>query len=567
MANRYWVGGRGTWTSTSHWSTTSGGSSGASVPTATDDVYFNSSSGFGAGYAYVSMVNDVTINSFNVAMSVTTRPIFWKSDAGAQLTITAATVSLAYVDFQDIKGSGAAAPFTGTSIGDGGNCSGITFTAPTTRYWIGNAGSWEDPTHWSETSGGTAGTAIPLPQDNCIFDENSFTLTEQLITIENWYILYCTDIDFRDVTNNPIFGDGSGSQRGSLYLSENMTLQQSERFGWSYYFDLRDGDAYLLSAGHKITALIIYGAGNNSGKLVLSDDLLITKYGVNIYSADFDANGHNVTLGILGLDDSVGISIYGDSNYCPGGLCNFNMGSGTWYMYDNSSLAFYDGTTVLGSNANIVSETTVDGMDLYSDVSVTINNFTYTGHPEQHDQLYISGTLGWTFNNFTLNGSDYEVYIDDPGITVSGTFSANGLPGAQIYIEGDNSSDSIITAASTSLSYLYVSYLGAAGVAVPFDARTGCDYGTDIIADQWLFEFPGTTISSSTVTYSTISSSISSSISLSVSVSTSSSTRSISSSSSSISTSTTMLMDSVGPNPHKTRSSTETSPKPMKIIR
>jgi len=28
-----------------------------------------------------------------------------------------------------------------------------------------------------------------------------------------------------------------------------------------------------------------------------------------------------------------------------------------------------------------------------------------------------------------------------------------------------------------------------------------------------------------------------------------------------------MLMDSVGPNPHKTRSSTETSPKPMKIIR
>ena len=36
MADRYWVGGAGTWntTSTTNWSTASGGSSGASVPTA-----------------------------------------------------------------------------------------------------------------------------------------------------------------------------------------------------------------------------------------------------------------------------------------------------------------------------------------------------------------------------------------------------------------------------------------------------------------------------------------------------------------------------------------------------
>lgn len=46
---RYWVGGTGTWQSgdTSHWSASSGGASGASVPTASDDVYFNGSSGAG----------------------------------------------------------------------------------------------------------------------------------------------------------------------------------------------------------------------------------------------------------------------------------------------------------------------------------------------------------------------------------------------------------------------------------------------------------------------------------------------------------------------------------------
>lgn len=49
MANRYWVGGTGTWntTSTTNWSTTSGGASGASAPTSADDVFFNASSGGG----------------------------------------------------------------------------------------------------------------------------------------------------------------------------------------------------------------------------------------------------------------------------------------------------------------------------------------------------------------------------------------------------------------------------------------------------------------------------------------------------------------------------------------
>jgi len=49
MANRYWVGGSGTWntTSTSNWSTTSGGASGASAPNAADAALFDANSGTG----------------------------------------------------------------------------------------------------------------------------------------------------------------------------------------------------------------------------------------------------------------------------------------------------------------------------------------------------------------------------------------------------------------------------------------------------------------------------------------------------------------------------------------
>jgi hypothetical protein len=47
MADRYWVGGSGTWdsVSTGNWSATSGGAPGASAPTSVDSVFFNASSG------------------------------------------------------------------------------------------------------------------------------------------------------------------------------------------------------------------------------------------------------------------------------------------------------------------------------------------------------------------------------------------------------------------------------------------------------------------------------------------------------------------------------------------
>lgn len=49
MANRFWVGGAGIWdnSNTTHWSATSGGSGGATVPTSADVVVFDASSGAG----------------------------------------------------------------------------------------------------------------------------------------------------------------------------------------------------------------------------------------------------------------------------------------------------------------------------------------------------------------------------------------------------------------------------------------------------------------------------------------------------------------------------------------
>lgn len=69
MADRYWVGGTGTWntTSTTNWSASSGGASGASVPTVADSVFFDQ-----AGTYTVTMTGALACLNFNVTNGTVT---------------------------------------------------------------------------------------------------------------------------------------------------------------------------------------------------------------------------------------------------------------------------------------------------------------------------------------------------------------------------------------------------------------------------------------------------------------------------------------------------------------
>lgn len=64
MANRFWVGGAGTWnnTLTTNWASFSGGPGGASFPTVADDVYFDVNSGTGL----ITLGTSVNVRNFNV---------------------------------------------------------------------------------------------------------------------------------------------------------------------------------------------------------------------------------------------------------------------------------------------------------------------------------------------------------------------------------------------------------------------------------------------------------------------------------------------------------------------
>jgi hypothetical protein len=113
MADRYWVGGSGAWnaTNTTNWSATSGGSSGASVPTITDNVIFDQT------------------GTYTVTNSVSTRGCL-------DLTVSAGTVTIAGTASLNVAGS--LSLVAGTSWT---NTNTLTFISTTTGKTITTNGT------------------------------------------------------------------------------------------------------------------------------------------------------------------------------------------------------------------------------------------------------------------------------------------------------------------------------------------------------------------------------------------------------------------------------------------
>lgn len=77
MADRYWVGGTGTWDATTptNWATTSGGAGGASAPTSADNVFFDAGSDAAGSFTVTIGLNavcaDITAGGLDATMTLT----------------------------------------------------------------------------------------------------------------------------------------------------------------------------------------------------------------------------------------------------------------------------------------------------------------------------------------------------------------------------------------------------------------------------------------------------------------------------------------------------------------
>ena len=76
MASRFWVGGSGTWntTNTTNWSASTGGSGGASVPTAADSVFFDQAGTYTVTMTGALTCLDITVSAGTVTFATGTTP-------------------------------------------------------------------------------------------------------------------------------------------------------------------------------------------------------------------------------------------------------------------------------------------------------------------------------------------------------------------------------------------------------------------------------------------------------------------------------------------------------------
>jgi hypothetical protein len=149
-----------------------------------------------------------------------TIPAIIKSTTTSVTTFSDAvgTNSFDYLQTQNVNFSGGATWQATNSLAT--NTTGLTLApyATQTLYWIGNAGNWNDPIHWSLSSGGATANCVPNPQDSIVFDVNSFSLTNQRVTV-NVNITHKA-ITVNNVSNNPeIYSIGR-----TITLTNNLTF-------------------------------------------------------------------------------------------------------------------------------------------------------------------------------------------------------------------------------------------------------------------------------------------------------------------------------------------------------
>lgn len=278
----------------------------------------------------VTVTGSFTLN----APANAARRYFIRSDTfGATRSLVCASFSGTDVDFRDIAVTGAAAPISGTRLGDCKGNSGITFPAPKTVYWNLAAGGTWSSTGWATTSGGTpAVNNFPLAQDTCVFEATglnsgaavSFDASFNVGTI-NMSARTTNTMSLGFGVNQPIIHgnwiNGTGSTvagAAAVIIFAGRAAQTITSAGVSF------GPAVAVnSPGGSVTLLDAYNSTNQ---------LAITL-------GTFDAGSFNVAIGNLAASGS--------------GTRTIAIGSGTWTISGIGVTAWNTGTstnlTVTGS--------------------------------------------------------------------------------------------------------------------------------------------------------------------------------------------------------------------------
>jgi len=198
---------------------------------------------------------------------------------------------------------------------DLGNNTGWIFTNPhpgIDLYWVGGAGNWNDPCHWTTNSAGTVGdcACIPNGASNVHFTANSGFMAGS--TVVNVPIdAYCKDMDWTGVTGMPKLFLPNNIQlnvygAATLAPPSAMTLEYNNDPGWGSKFRFRGHGTHTVTTAGQFfdhytifegTGAYLFGDDFNSkgGVVHLNGQLKTMGFAVNIEAWDVNINQGTAT--------------------------------------------------------------------------------------------------------------------------------------------------------------------------------------------------------------------------------------------------------------------------------
>jgi hypothetical protein len=533
MATRYWVGGSGTWNSsnTANWSATSGGSSGASVPTGADDVIFNSSSsaslysvtlnvadnlasnnltisGPASGnvsfsstsyYPYISVYRNLTIASSGITVTSLTSLFSITGGASGDISVeTALTNSGISLDSAaGIKKLIAALSCKDLSIdslsklttnGYDITCSGLLtvgrgFITNSTEsiYLTGNNQTIYNVTE-AQTSTGTVNIRCNYAGSTGTRTFTSSITTSSISSLPNIYISAGSDtvsifnsiyeqyknLDFTGFSGS-ISGTGTASIFGNLTFSSGMTVTNFT--GTINMAAVTAGTSTLTTAGKScVFALATNSSTGYVGTVQLGGNFTTTKaITAGTASVTFATAGYAVTS--LSLSQTAGTLTLGATTWTlTGSGTVLNLGSGTTQSLGTSTFVFNSASSKTATvNTNSLPSITQSGAG-----SLIL---TYTG-PINIENL--TTTVSPTALQFTSSQT----------ATITGSFNVSGTVGNLVTITSSTSSIAATLSKSSGTinsNYLSLKDSTATGGAVWYAGSASTNVSNNT---GWIFSGP-----------------------------------------------------------------------------
>lgn len=232
-----------------------------------------------------------TVNTF-IALGNCNSHIYFSSTIGgiaATISKNSGNLIVDYVHLQDNTASGGAT-FTALNSEDLGNNTGWTINQVTSKglYWVNGTGEWDDPYHWSFTSGGPGGDCVPTPLDDVYFDNNSFNTPTDTVYVN--VDAYCRNKTWTVTTSQPVFF----TQVFTLNIFGSLTFCSSMKNAFSneIHFSATSLGKTITSAGQNFLNYVIFDG--QGGGWTLMDSMKVVDEQIKFNNGSLNTNGKKV---------------------------------------------------------------------------------------------------------------------------------------------------------------------------------------------------------------------------------------------------------------------------------